>query len=211
MFVSTVSSIKATYNYTPGLTNLILIITPLLILLSLLLSWTSPTILAWYGHVLFANWQYRISYLVIINFFALLVAYSTSIYFSSNDVYDYYLVIFNFFFWIMYLFYANNLFTFIFFIEVISTLIILLLTTSTFSSSYFYNLRNLSQHSYFQTTTPKTFFNNGTDSMGYYLDKAGDGRFISTGDDFEYLPYRNTRNKKTCVSYTNNKCSNILK
>ena len=41
---------------------------------------------------------------------------------------------------------------------------------------------------------PKTFFNNGSDSMGYYLDKAGDGRFISTGDDFEYLPYRNTRN-----------------
>ena len=98
LFVSTDSSIKATYNYTPGLTNLILIITPLLILLNLLLSWTSPTILAWYGHVLFANWQYRISYLVIINFFALLVAYSTSIYFSSNDVYDYYLVIFNFFF-----------------------------------------------------------------------------------------------------------------
>ena len=157
-FVSTSSPTKTTYSYTTGLTNLILVLTPLLILFVLLLSWTGPTVLAWYGHIAFTNWQYRISYFVILNFAALLLAYSTSIYFSSNDVYDYYIVIFNFFYWIMYLFYSNNLFTFIFFIEVISTLIILLLTTSTFSSSYFYNLRNLSQHSYFQTTTPITFF-----------------------------------------------------
>lgn len=41
---------------------------------------------------------------------------------------------------------------------------------------------------------PKTWSVNRFDSMGYYLDKAGDGRFLSTGDQFEYLSYRNIRN-----------------
>ena len=148
----------ATYTYVTGSANLSLLVAPLLVLLFLLLSWSGPTVVAWYGHVIFANWQYRLSYVILVNFFILLVAYSTSLYFSSSDVYDYYIVMFNFFFWVFYLFYVNNIFTFIFFIEIISTLIILLLTTSTFSSSYFYNLRSLSQHSYFQSTTPITFF-----------------------------------------------------
>ena len=39
---------------------------------------------------------------------------------------------------------------------------------------------------------PKTWSANRFDSMGYYLDKAGDGRFKSDGDaDTPYLPYRN--------------------
>ena len=42
--------------------------------------------------------------------------------------------------------------------------------------------------------SPKTWSANRFDSMGYYLDKDGDGRFLSTGDQFEYLTYRNIRN-----------------
>lgn len=148
----------SSYTYITGLANIALVLTPLLVLLFLLLSWSGPSVLAWYNHIIFTNWQYRLSYLVLFNFVIVLLSYSTSLYFSSNDVYDYYVVIFNFFFWMLFLFYVNNIFTFIFFIEIISTLIILLLTTSTFSSSYFYNLRNLSQHSYFHSTTPITFF-----------------------------------------------------
>jgi hypothetical protein len=38
---------------------------------------------------------------------------------------------------------------------------------------------------------PKTWSTNRFDSMGYYLDKAGDGRFNATGVSPEFLPYRN--------------------
>jgi hypothetical protein len=40
---------------------------------------------------------------------------------------------------------------------------------------------------------PKTYFANRFDSMGYYLDKAGDTRFASTGNQYQYLSYRNIR------------------
>jgi hypothetical protein len=142
----------------PGSTNLLFTISPLVVLILLFLSWSGSSILAWYGHIIFANWQYRLSFLIILNFLLLLVSYSNSLYFTSNDLYDFYIVIYNFFFWVLYLFFTTNLFTFIFFIEIISTLIILLLTTSTFSSTYFYNFRNLTKHTYLQTTTPITFF-----------------------------------------------------
>jgi hypothetical protein len=39
--------------------------------------------------------------------------------------------------------------------------------------------------------SPKTWSANKFDSMGYYIDKAGDGRFNSSGTTPEYLPYRN--------------------
>ena len=122
------------FFFLPGSTNLFLTITPLVILTLLFLSWSGSSILAWYGHIIFANWQHRLSFLVILNFLLLLVSYSNSLYFTSNDLYDFYIVIYNFFFWILYLFYTTNLFTFIFFIEIISTLIILLLTTKVSSS-----------------------------------------------------------------------------
>ena len=54
----------------------------------------------------------------------------------------------------MLLFFSNNIFTVIFFIEVLSTLITLLLITSVFSSTYFYNNLNLSKHAYFAQSTP---------------------------------------------------------
>ena len=157
---TSVSTTPARFSFTllSASTNLFLTTSPLIVLVFLFLSWSGPSILAWYGHIIFSNWQYRLSFLVILNFLLLLISYSNSLYFTSNDLYDFYIVIYNFFFWILYLFYTTNLFTFILFIEIISTLIILLLTTSTFSSTYFYNFRNLTKHTYLQTTTPITFF-----------------------------------------------------
>ena len=149
---------RLSFSFLPGSTNLFLITSPLLVLLFLFLSWSGSSILAWYGHIIFSNWQYRLSFLIVLNFFLLLISYSNSLYFTSNDIYDFFIVIYNFFFWILYLFFTTNFFTFIFFIEIISTLIVLLLTTSTFSSTYFYNFRNLTKHTYLQTTTPITFF-----------------------------------------------------
>jgi len=52
------------------------------------------------------------------------------------------------------MFFSNNLFTFVFFLELLSALITLTLVTSTFSSVHFYNTLSYSKHSYFQTSTP---------------------------------------------------------
>jgi len=55
------------------------------------------------------------------------------------------------------MFLSNNLFTFIFFLEILSTIITLLLVSSVFSSVYFYNNLSLTLNNYFNTTTPFAF------------------------------------------------------
>lgn len=82
------------------------------------------------------------------------LGYVTSLYFTSIELYDYVIVSYNFFLWLFLLFFSNNVFTLIFFIEILSVLILLLLTTSTFSSAYFYNNVSLSSTNYFQQNKP---------------------------------------------------------
>lgn len=120
-------------------------------------TWCGPSLTAWFGNLLFSNFQIKITYFVLFFFHLVILVFVTSFYFSSKQIYDFILVSFNFFFWILFLFSVNNLFTFIFFIEILSTLIFLLLIVSTFSSTYFYNNLDLNLHNYFSTNTP-TFF-----------------------------------------------------
>lgn len=133
------------------------LVTPLILVWLLNFSWTSPALLIWFGHLIFATFQYKITYLTLFSFFSLWVAYYTSFYYTSSEVYDYTIVTYSFFLWTISLFYSNNIFTVIFFIETLSTLIMLLITTSVFSSSYFYNNVNLNAHSYFQQAMPTSF------------------------------------------------------
>ena len=116
--------------------------------------WSGPAVTAWFGHLLFSSFQLRLFYLVVFFFFLMGLAYATSFYFTSIEVYDYVIVTYNFFLWTFFLFFSNNLFTLIFFIEVLSVLILLILTTSTFSSTYFYNNVGLSSTNYFQKNKP---------------------------------------------------------
>jgi hypothetical protein len=123
----------------------------------LTLSWSGPSVLGWFGHILWTTLQLNLSYFVILSFTFIWVAYLSSLYYTSNEVYDYTITSYSFFTWILFLFYANNSFTVIFFIEIISTLIMLLIITSLFSSAYFYNNLYLERHSYFNQSTPFSF------------------------------------------------------
>jgi hypothetical protein len=145
------------FDYLTGFDLYWLLITPLFIMLLINFAWTGPSLSAWFGNIIFSAFQYKMSFLVLFIFYLVLVVYSSSFYFSSREVYDYFLVCFNFFFWIHFLFFANTLFTVIFFIEILSTLIFLLLITSSFSTTYFYNNLNLNLHNYFNSTTPFFF------------------------------------------------------
>lgn len=113
--------------------------------------------MVWFGHLIFSSFQLKITYLVTFTFTLIWIAYASSFYYSSQEVFDYTIVTYSFFMWTVFLFYSNNIFTVIFFIEILSTLITLLLITSVFSSTYFYNNLSLTNHSYFNQSTPFSF------------------------------------------------------
>ena len=140
-----------------GLDLLRLLITPLLVVLVLHVSWSGPSVTAWFGHIVFSSFQFKITYLLFMFAVTYFFALSLITHYSSMMTYDFALVTFNFFFWTWLTFFSNNLFTFIFFIELLSASITLLLVTSTFSSSHFYNNLSYSRHSYFAASTPTAF------------------------------------------------------
>ena len=135
-----------------------LVVTPLILISLVLLSWSGPSLVVWYSHLIYHNWHYRLSYLVLFMFTMVLLTFLSTFVFTNNQVYDFVVVMYNFFFWVLLLFTSNNFFTLIFFIEVLSSMILLLLLTSTFSTTYFYNTQNLSKHTLFANSTPLIFF-----------------------------------------------------
>jgi len=145
------------FVYNSGLDLLLLLITVPTILLFLNYAWVGPSLVSWFGHLAFSSMQHKIIYFISIYFILLLLVYSSVFYYNSQEVYDYTVILFSFYIWLILLFFSTNLFTLIFLIELLSSLILLLITTSTFSSTYFYNNLNLSSHSYFNSTTPFSF------------------------------------------------------
>jgi hypothetical protein len=131
-----------------------LLATPMLLLMLLHFSWSGPTLTAWFGHLVFSTFQFKVTYLLSAFFTSYICLFLTGVHYSSVNVYDYTTTLFNFFLWLWLMFFSNNLFTFIFFLELLSALVTLLLVTSTFSSAHFYNTLSYSKHSYFQTSTP---------------------------------------------------------
>lgn len=150
-------SSSSSFTSLEGFDLLRLLITPFLLILMLHVSWSGPSLTAWFGHIIFSSFQYKVTYLLFI--FGLTYIFSTNLstHYSSMMTYDFTLVTFNFFFWVWLTFFSNNLFTFVFFIELLSASITLLLVTSTFSSSHFYNNISYSKHSYFSFSTPTAF------------------------------------------------------
>jgi hypothetical protein len=108
--------------------------TPLLLNFFINTAWSSSYTTGWFGHIVVTTFQVKVFYLLLLSFFFIWLAYLTNFYFNSSDIYDYFIVSYSFFIWVSFLFYSNNSFTVIFFIEIISTLIMLLIITSLFSS-----------------------------------------------------------------------------
>lgn len=145
------------FNYTTGLDILYLLKTPLILILIVNFSWVSPSIMVWFSHIIFTSFQFKVTYLIIGCFALVWSFYAISFYYSSQEIFDYTIVTYSFLIWMIFLFYSNNIFTVIFFIEILSTIITLLLITSTFSTTYFYNNLSLTSHVYFNQSTPFSF------------------------------------------------------
>lgn len=147
------------FTYTPGTNLTLLIYTPVLIIFLLNLSWSSFSLMAWFGSLLWTSLQYKILYLILLCFSLVWFSYSISFFYSSTEVYDYTIVTYSFLLWLFLIFLSNNTITFVFLVEILSTLVMLLIITSTFSSAYFYNNSNLSRYSYFSQTLPTSYLN----------------------------------------------------
>lgn len=147
----------AQFFYISGLALFPTLFAPLFLATLTALVWVSPSLAGWFGHLLFAGFQAHITYVILFVFTFIWVTYGATFYFTSIEVYDYVLVTYSFFIWTLLLFYANNIFSVIFFIEILSTLIMLLFITSVFSSGYFFNHLSLTHHSYFNQSTPLAF------------------------------------------------------
>ena len=147
----------SSFTHVSGFDLLPTLSTPLLLILFVNFSWISSDLLSWFGHLFFSGFQMKITYIILTMFYFIWLAYITSFYYTSQEVYDYTIVSYSFFLWTLFLFYANNIMTVVFFIEILSTLIMLIIVTSTFSSTYFYNNLNLDQHNYFNQTLPTSF------------------------------------------------------
>lgn len=152
-------SSNAVFSSVEGLDLVKLLVSPLLALFILHSSWTGPVLTAWFGHIIFSTFQFKITYVLFFFFTTYLVALLTNTHFSSIALSDFIILTINFFVWTWLLFFSNNLFTFIFFLEVISALVTLLLITSAFSSTYFYNNLSYASHTYFQNSTPTALLN----------------------------------------------------
>ncbi len=138
---------------------LFLFVIPFIYICLLNFCWLSTDLTLWFGHLVFSNFQLKIFYLILFVYYTLFYVVSSVTYVSSNEIYDFYITKFNFLYWILLLFMSNSIFTFIFVIEVISTLVFLLITTSTFSTSFFYKSINFDTKNFFQNVIPHTFLN----------------------------------------------------
>ena len=154
---NTTVSNNTPFSYNTGFDLIKFFFFPIFIFLCLNFSWTSPSLLVWFGHLYLTPLQYKIFFWLLTWFAAVLLVQLTSFYFTGTDVYDYMIVQYFFLMWLLLLFYTTNLFSFIFFIEILSILIMLLLVTSTFSTTYFFTITNFTSHSYFQQTLPFAF------------------------------------------------------
>ena len=150
----TITKTKTYFSFINSFSIWPLLCVPFILAILMINLWTSPAISAWFGHIIFSSFQYKIVLFIIVNMIIYLTVFTSVNYFTSREVYDYTIVTFQFTYWIILLFHANTLFTVVFLIEVIGALLFLLIVTSTFATSFFYRNLNLNYGHLFQNVTP---------------------------------------------------------
>lgn len=151
------SRLRNNFYIISGAESSLFFFTPLFVFSLVNLTFFSPIITAWFGHIIFCSFQSKMFYLISLTFYLLLLLFFSSSYLSSNEIYDFLIAKINTYYWIIFLFLSNSLFTVIFVIEVLSTLVFLLITTSLFSTTFFYKNISFDSKIFLQNNTPFTF------------------------------------------------------
>jgi hypothetical protein len=131
--------------------------TPLLTLLIPVWLWSSSAVVAWVGHLFFGTFQLKVFYFLFINLVLYLLVFSSTHYFTSTEIFDYTIGVYQLFYWVYWLFAANSLFTVIFLIEILNVVMFFLVVSSTFSSTFFYKNINLNYSHILSVNPPRTY------------------------------------------------------
>lgn len=148
---------RANFYFISGLECVYFKALPALLMALVNLSWVSNSLTSWFGNLIFSPFQSKMTFVILFFFWLILIVVASVSYFSSNEIYDFIIVLYHFFFWVTILFYANSLFSLFFVIEVLSALIFLFLVSSTYSTLFFFRNLSLEFSNFFQNTTPLTF------------------------------------------------------
>lgn len=150
---------QSNFKYVGGYDVFYIIFFSVVTMLLLNFSWLSCSFSSWFGHVLVSGFQVKMFTLVWLIFLITYYVESSSTYFSSRDAFDSLITKLSLTFWLVFIFFSNNLITTIFIIEVMSALLFLLITTSVYSTTFYYKNIDFSSYNYFQNAIPYTFIN----------------------------------------------------
>lgn len=146
-----------TFIHWTNIYNVVFIFITLICILNL--YWYHSTLSIWFGHLIILNYNIKITYINLTLLTLVLLILLSNSYFSSKEIYDFIITIVNIFFWTNILFLLNSIFSTIFVIEVLSTILFLLIITSNYSTTFYYNLTNLSKGVYLQQIFPHSYIN----------------------------------------------------
>ena len=123
-------SIKMRHTATTPLSSVTILFIFYSLVFLVYINWQSPNLILWFNHFIFVNLQLKLLCVVLL-LCAFTLLLLTSLMSSLNkDTTDFLLVLLNLFYWVGLLFFATNLFTFIFLIEILTILLFLLLPVS---------------------------------------------------------------------------------
>lgn len=154
---SSVVESRTKFTYINSFDLILVLLTPLFVFLLINFLWSSSVLSCWFGHIIYTDFQHKIFYLITLVFMLTILVNATASYYSSQEIYDFVITNFSFYYWTLMLFMTNSIFTLIFGIEVLSTLIFLLIITSSYSSNHFYRNLDFSFGNYKQQVFPYTY------------------------------------------------------
>ena len=127
-------------------------------LLLVVMSWSGPVTMSGFGHLAWTSFERKIMMFIFISFIFYLSLFLTSANFSNSAVYDYVLTVYQFTFWLTFLFLSTNILTLSFVVEVLTSLVTLLLITSYNNASQPANPESGYFNSLTTSQVPSTYF-----------------------------------------------------
>lgn len=119
-----------------------------------ILSLNGPVSSMWHSHLIVSNLQIKVQVLVLVVFLITVSPYLNSSFFYNQSSYDFLLTVINLFIWISLLFYSSNIFTIIFFLEILSAAVMLTTSASFYYSNLNFKKINYSSNNYLNLNLP---------------------------------------------------------
>ena len=119
-----------------------------------LLAVSGPISSIWHSHLIVTNLQLKFQFFIFFIFLLTTIPYLLSVIFYNQTTFDFLLTIINLFLWVSLLYFSSNLFTIIFFLEILSAAVMLFTSASYFFSNLNFKKINLSSNNYLNLNLP---------------------------------------------------------